>query len=242
MRSAREFLAGIAVGACLVTCIATVIAAKQTTARFDELTVGRINVVEPDGTIRLVISNRAQYPGSFLQGKEIARPDRRAFAGMLFLNDEGTESGGFIHRGQADASGQPTSSFSLTFDRFRQDQVLQLVQDENNGMGTAGLVISDRPDYRTFSISDVMSLAAQAEKLPAAERDALIRKHRDAGDVGNPRAYLGTQKDGASALVLRDAKGRIRLRLAVAADGAATVELIDENGRVAKSLAADPAL
>jgi hypothetical protein len=241
MHITNGFLVGVAAGACVVASIATVVAAsKQTTARFDEMTVGRINIVEPDGTIRVVISNKTQFPGSFIQGREIARPDRRTYAGMLFVNDEGTENGGFIHSGQLDSRGQPEASFSLTFDRFRQDQMLQLIQEESDGMSTAGVVINDRPDYRTFSVTDLMNMAAQADKLSGAERDALLRKHRDAGDFGFPRAYLGTQRDGAAELVLRDAKGRKRLRLAVAADGTPAVEVIDENGRVSKSLTAEP--
>jgi hypothetical protein len=242
MHITKGFAVGVAVGGCVVASIATVVAAsKQTTARFDQLTVGRINIVEPDGTIRLVISNKSQFPGSFIQGKEIARPDRRtADAGMLFVNDEGTENGAFIHSGQLDARGQPAAGFSLTFDRFRQDQMLQLVQEESEGTSTAGIVINDRPDYRTFSVTDLMSVAAQADKLSGAQRDALIQKHRDAGDFGYPRAYLGTQRNGAAALVLRDAKGRVRLRLAVAADGTPAVELMDEHGRVSKSLTAEP--
>jgi hypothetical protein len=237
MHSAKEVLAGIAVGACLVASIAAVVAvSKQTTARFDEVTVGRINIVEPDGTIRLVISNRTQFPGSFIRGEEIARPDRPPQAGMLFLNDEGTENGGFAYRGQLDADGQPAADFTLTFDRFRQDQMLQLTHEESDGMSTAAIVISDRPDYRTFSVADLVNMVTQADKLPAAERDALIQKHRDAGHFGYPRAYFGTQRHGAAALILRDAKGRPRLRLAVAADGTPAVELLDEDGRVSKSL------
>ena len=65
-------------------------------AHFDEITVGRINIAEPDGTKRLIISNKAQFPGAFEQGKEIARPDRASFAGMLFLDEEGNENGGLI--------------------------------------------------------------------------------------------------------------------------------------------------
>jgi hypothetical protein len=31
---------------------------------FDEITAGRINIVEPDGAKRMVISNKAQFPGT----------------------------------------------------------------------------------------------------------------------------------------------------------------------------------
>jgi hypothetical protein len=52
-------------------CVA---ATKRTS--FDEINVQRINVIEPDVTPRLVISNKAKFPGSFFNGKETRRPDR----------------------------------------------------------------------------------------------------------------------------------------------------------------------
>ena len=67
---------------------------KQTS--FDEIAVHRINVVEPDGTLRMVISNHAQLPGIIVHGRE--RPFDRPQAGMLFYNDEGSENGGLIFR------------------------------------------------------------------------------------------------------------------------------------------------
>jgi len=42
---------------------------------FDVLTVHRVDFVEPDGTPRLIISNRAQFPGAFMRKKEYPRPD-----------------------------------------------------------------------------------------------------------------------------------------------------------------------
>jgi hypothetical protein len=70
-------------------------AAALRSASFDTITVHRINVVEPDGTLRMVIADRSQFPGSMFHGKEVPRPDRSA-TGMLFLDDEGTENGGLI--------------------------------------------------------------------------------------------------------------------------------------------------
>ena len=50
---------------------------------FDEITVHRINVVEPDGTLRMVISNHAKLPGVIAHGKEQPPVDRPQ-AGMIF--------------------------------------------------------------------------------------------------------------------------------------------------------------
>jgi hypothetical protein len=56
---------------------------------FDLITARRINIVEPDGTVRLTISNRADFPGAWNRKKEYPRPDRTEAAGMLFMSEEG---------------------------------------------------------------------------------------------------------------------------------------------------------
>ncbi len=77
---------------------------SESNASFDQITVHRINVIEPDGTTRLVISDKAEFPGSYYHGKEYPRPDRDV-TGMLFNNEEGTENGGLIFGGKKDQSG-----------------------------------------------------------------------------------------------------------------------------------------
>jgi len=63
--------------------------------KFDEIDVERINIVEKDGKLRIVISNRErQHPG-IIDGKLIPRPNGRA-PGMIFFNHKGDESGGLI--------------------------------------------------------------------------------------------------------------------------------------------------
>src|SRR3982750_3341477 len=44
--------------------------AQKKKPRFEEITVERINVVEPDGTLRLIISDKARAPGIYIKGKE----------------------------------------------------------------------------------------------------------------------------------------------------------------------------
>lgn len=206
---------------------------------FEEIDVGRINVIEPDGTVRLVLSNRSQFPGDWYRGTENARPDRRAFAGMLFVNDEGTEVGGLIFRG-AGGDGGSDAALSLTFDRCRQDQVLQLLHAESGGRTQTGVQVNDRPDPRDFSIADVRALLPELETLGPAEREARIAALSDEGKLGQPRAFLGTTRERDSTLALRDAKGRIRLLFQVPADGVPRLELLDESGKVAGRLAVTP--
>ena len=44
-------------------------AAKEANPSFDTITVKRINIVEPDGTVRMVISNKANLPGVFVKAR-----------------------------------------------------------------------------------------------------------------------------------------------------------------------------
>lgn len=233
----RTFLAGGATMACAIAAIAGLTGAKEPVhGQFDEITVGRINIVEPDGTKRLIISNRAQFPGAFERGKEIERPDRRTFAGMIFINEEGTENGGFLQKGSIGPDGRVSAGLSLTFDRFRQDQMLQLLQSESGGTATASIVINDVPSHTVTSSDDDAQFREEAAKLPPAERGAYWRRLAEAGRLGQGRIYLGTTRDRASSLVLNDPQGRPRMMLLVTAAGEPQIQMLDESGKVVKTV------
>src|SRR2546425_12687550 len=88
------------------------------TQEFDEISVHRIKVVERDGTPRMVISNHDKFPGVIVRGKELG-PNRRPGAGILFLNNEGTENGGLTFGGHQDADGKVVDAgVSLSFDKY----------------------------------------------------------------------------------------------------------------------------
>jgi hypothetical protein len=210
-------------------------AAPGLPGKLDELTVGRLNVVEPDGTPRMIIASRARFPGSFTRGKEIARPDRRDIAGILFVDDEGTENGGLVQDGQLDKDGNPHAGLSLTFDRFRQDQMLQLFLEEDGDEAVTGMRIADRPSYRQFSIDDAMHMVAELATLSPAQREAAVKQHEARGDLGHPRGYFGTRK-GSARLALNDPQGRPRLVLSVSAQGEPSIALLDETGRTVRAI------
>ena len=78
----------ILVGYCIFTSVAlaavlTMGAARSPPDHFDQITVRRINLVEPDGTLRMVIADKALLPGVIVKGKEHPPVDRPQ-AGMLF--------------------------------------------------------------------------------------------------------------------------------------------------------------
>ncbi|MYN15412.1 hypothetical protein GTP81_01455 [Rugamonas sp. FT107W] len=237
MSQIRTFLSGATTMAAALAAVFALTAAKtQKKETFDEITVGRINIVEPDGTKRIIISNKAQFPGDFQQGKEGARPDRRDFAGMLFINEEGTENGGLIQKGSMTADGKISAGLSLTFDRFRQDQTLQLLSDESDAYQATSIKINDVPSFKITSMEDMTRFGAEADKLPAADQRAYWKKLSEEGRLSENRIWLGNIRDKGSMLQLKDAKGRPRMVLKVAADGKAQIQMLDEQGKVLKSI------
>src|SRR6185369_11462715 len=66
---------------------------------FEEINVQRINVVEKDGSLRLVIANNERSPGPIERGKPFGYPGGGR-AGMIFYNEEGTENGGLVFGGK----------------------------------------------------------------------------------------------------------------------------------------------
>jgi hypothetical protein len=109
----------------------------------DELNVHRINVVEPDGTLRMVISDKALLPGVIVNGKEVEKVERPQ-AGVLFYNDEGSENGGLIFGGRKNEKGEVVDSGgSLSFDKYGANQIVQLAGVDDKTDKFAGLIVSD---------------------------------------------------------------------------------------------------
>jgi hypothetical protein len=204
---------GIVTGASLVVAAGSLIAATVPSRTLGTIDVERINVREPDGTLRLVIAGRDRFPGEFVKGQEKPRPDRRHAAGMLFLNDEGTENGGLIWAGKKDASGVHAGA-SLTFDRYEQDQTLQLLQTDSGDRHNAALIINDQPPSQPEYIT----------KGPGAKTPTTAN-----------RLFVGRSRDGA-AIMLQDAKGTPRIFLRVKDDGTSSIDFLDQNGKVVRSL------
>lgn len=183
-------------------------------AAFDEIDVKRINVREDDGTLRLVISNQGRFPGIIRKGKEHPHPDRYG-AGVLFYNDEGTESGGLVFAGGRLAD-KIVNTGHLSFDQYEQDQVVQITHYEEAGRRYAVFQVTDRPDQpMDLSGKDAASLAAAT------------------------RVRLGRTRDRSSSLTLHDAAGRPRMVLEVTAEGTASIEFLDESGEAVRTLAPD---
>jgi hypothetical protein len=224
------FLRAYAVLTSLVLVVLAAAAFRQAAPAksLGEITVERLNVVDANGTLRMVISNKDRMHPGVMDGVTIDRP--RPVAGMLFFNDEGDEVGGLTYTGTV-AGGRGRANAGIMFDQLKQDQTIGLSYSEANGQRSTGLQVWDRSD--TVRLSELITKLNAANKLPAgAERDAAIAKVRAEAPPGPRRVFVGKTQDKASTVVLSDAEGRPRLRLTVDPTGNPRIEFLDEAGKV----------
>jgi hypothetical protein len=117
------------------------------------------------------------------------------------------------------ADGKIVSGLSLTFDRFRQDQALQLINRDNAAAQVTGISINDVPNFQLTSLDDGKRFGEESRKLPRAEQDAYWKKLAEGGRVSENRIWLGNTADKSSTLQLMSrcwmsrAKSANRLRL-----------------------------
>ena len=189
-------------------------------ASFGTIDVQRINVVEPDGTLRMVISDKDRFPGAIVQGKEY--PFDRHTAGLLFFNDEGTENGGLIFGGQKSRDGTTSSYGHLSFDRYDQDQELNLEYLQDGSGQNTRLAFLDQPDWPLTAVL----------RLPQGQWARFAATHAR----GTPRLMMSRAGDGSVSLGLKDKQGHTRILIEVAADGTPVIELLDPSGKIVNRL------
>jgi hypothetical protein len=194
-------------------------------ATFDEITTQRINLVEPDGSLRLVIADQARFPGSIIKGKEFPRPDRSS-TGFIFLDEEGSEIGGQLWGGRM-KDGKPEWKGSLTFDRYLGDEAISIGTDGLDGKEGTSIALVDG----NHDIIESLKESARIRALPADQQPEAWKKFK----VDFPytrRLVLGRGEDKSVLVHLRDQKGRNRLVLKVDSNGEPAIELLGTDGKV----------
>ena len=205
--------------------------------KFGEIDVERINIVEPDGKLRMVIANRPRSIGPIYKGKPFGYAGGNR-PGIIFFNDEGTENGGLTLRGARGADGKYEAGTHMSFDQFDQDQIVVLNYSDNNGVRQAGLTFSDRTDR---PIIEFVNERDSIMKMPdgPAKTEALrlfSQPIRNGVVQAAPRVFIGRDRTKASLLRLSDPMGRPRLVLRVDSTGAPQLEFLDDSGRVTSRL------
>jgi hypothetical protein len=220
--------------------------------KFTEIDVERINIVEPNGKYRLVLSNRPRSIGPIYKGQPFGYPGGGR-PGMIWFNDEGTENGGFgfsgarCETGTSTVDGRPCVKGTyeavthFTFDQFDQDQIFVMNYSDRNGQREVGITINDRNEANIF---DLVKQRDSLNKLPnTPERNAALKTLLE-GTPDNPsaakRLFIGRDAAKNATLNLRDKFGKSRLRLVVDSLGGARIEFLDDQGKVTNTITGKP--
>jgi len=208
----------------LVTLLFAAFQSSEQATKFDEITVGRINIVDSLDRTRVIIA------GGF-------PPRRSELAGLLFINQDGREAGGYVYSGTRDEEGKIQAGATLTFDQYRNDQIVALSYDHSGDRKRQGLTIQDRPD----TLSNLVKEAYRAiEGAATAEiRDSVTKYYLSIiprQDFVSPRLFVGRDFARASLVTLSDPAGRPRLRLQVDSVGEPSITFLDTAGQVVRKL------
>jgi hypothetical protein len=239
-----RFLKGYAVLSTLVMSVLLLGAFRRSApgsdekTKFDEIDVQRINVVEPDGKLRLVISNAARSQGPLYKGKPFFYTGtERPRTGIIFFNDEGTETGGLIYGGKQLGDTGYTALGHLSFDQYNQDQVFVIQYVDRNGKRRVGMQVNDRHEANIFAWGQQRD---SLRKLPDGPAKTEALRKLNSGDPNDPRVaervYVGRDTLKNAIVKLSDKLGNTRLRLVVDSLGGARVEFLDASGKVTYSL------
>jgi hypothetical protein len=196
-----------------------------------EITVERINVVDANGTLRMVISNKDRMHPGVLDGKTLNRP--RPEAGLIFFNDEGDEDGGLTYRGQAKGGSRRASS-GLNLDQLKGDQTIGMGYREVDGQRLAAFQVWDPSDVSLGAAIDKIN-AANATTDPV-RREALLREAEAVAPPRPRRIFVGKTEDHSASVALSDGQGNPRLKLTVDANGNPRIEFLDDKGQVTQRL------
>lgn len=234
----RTFAAVTAIGLIVLTTSAF---KKTGNQRFAEIDVERINIVEKDGTVKMIITNVERFPnGNDKINDRPTNSDRKKRSGMLFFNEDGIEAGGFIYDGKQTENGH-SSGLSLTYDQYDGDQVMQLLtQDTGQGdrrFVSSTLAFNDRPSKE--SQLRTMEIMKELEELGKKDPKAMEEKYKEyetQGVVGGvPRVVLGKSRSQNNGLFLFDDKGMPRAMFYVDKENNAKLDFFDDQGNTIAS-------
>ncbi|OBX19706.1 hypothetical protein LX77_01385 [Gelidibacter algens] len=209
--------------------------------KFSEIDVERINIVEKDGTVKMVITNVDKFPNGKV--KINGRPtneDRKKRSGMLFFNEDGIECGGFIYDGQKSKNGH-SSGLSLTYDQYDGDQVMQLLNEDykegDQRFVSSSLMFNDRPSkesqIRTGELMKELDILGKKDPKAAEEKYKMYEAQGLLG--GAPRIMLGKSRSENNGLFLFDNIGMPKAMFYVDKENNAKLDFFDEKGNTIAS-------
>lgn len=204
---------------------------QERRAKFSEIDVERINIVEKSGRLRMTISNQERAPDPVVDGKTGTRQGGNQ-AGLIFFNDKGDECGGLVFGGGG-TDGNTHAGAALLFDQYNQDQTIGISYDESNGRRSAAFRVWDRPDKSVGGLIEGLRVIRQMPDGLA--KDEAMKKLRQ-DYFGPARVFVGKTPDRDAQVVLSDPNGKPRITMAVNAAGDPRLDFLDASGKVTYSV------
>lgn len=209
---------------------------KSENQRFGEIDVERINIVEKDGTVKMVITNVERFPnGTDKINNRSTNSDRKKRSGMLFFNEEGIETGGFIYDGKKNKNGH-SAGLSLTYDQYDGDQVMQLltqdIEKDDKRFVSSTLAFNDRPSKESqLKTMEIMKEMEELRKKDPKLMEEKYKQYEGQGLLGGvPRVMLGKSRSQNNGLFLFDDKGMPRAMFYVDKKNNAKLDFFDDKG------------
>lgn len=170
---------------------------------FETIRAERIDLVEADGTRRMVLSNEERFPNPVLDGEEFQRSINPA--GLVLYDRSGSEMGGIA---ALDPEG-PARWTALIFDYENSEAIGLSTRTRGEGGYGASLTIADRipleADIREVGTSGTARVDIQNEDGDAA----IVLSDSD----GNPRLRLFVDAEGRTGIEMLDPDGEVVSRL-----------------------------
>jgi hypothetical protein len=229
----------------LIALIGTAFQKHSEHERFETITVERINVVEPDGQKKMVLANTTRMPDVVLEDGTVLRKrsdEPGSSGGLLFYNSIGEEAGGLIYSSLAGVDPETGDSTyrangQISFDQFRNDQVVDLGYTDNGETREAGLTVTDRSTKYTHG--RVHDLMQRAKSATGAKKDSLRRRFqrlKTSGRLGAYRVFVGSDRQDDAIVRLHDSKSNVRLRMQVDSAGTPSIAFLNADGEVTRRI------
>jgi len=198
---------------------------------FDEIVVKKITVIGEDNLPRMVLSNENRQHSGRMNGKEWVKRERPS--GIIFFNNYGDECGGIVYKTE-EINGKISSGMSFTMDNYKDDQVIQILNDENYADGKSyiqrGISINQFPDgtnleQRTKKFEELMKITDEKERTVKLE--AL---NKSEGPVN--RLFIGKTKSNSAGLFLYSTDGQPKMKIYVDKNGNPKIQTYNDKGEV----------
>lgn len=204
---------------------------KDKVEKFDELVVKKITVVGEDNSPRMVLSNETRQHSGRMNGKDWAKRERPA--GIIFFNNQGDECGGIIFKA-TEKDGKIVSGMSFTMDQYKNDQVLQILNDEHYADGKTyierGITINEYPEGADHDVMNQKLKELNKIKDDKERKEKINELMKKEGHI--QRLFMGKTYGNSSGLFLAGADGKIKMMIYVDEKGVPKIQTLNEKGEV----------